>query len=71
MCIYIHYIIGTQKHYAYDNLLTRKKLSKEPFSMYSVTIITGLPKRKINDKYTYASTCLIGLNHRTYLYNTL
>lgn len=39
--------------------------------MYSVTIITGLPKRKINDKYTYASTFLIGLKHRTYLYNTL
>ena len=24
--------------------LTRKKLSKDPFSMYSVTIITGLPR---------------------------
>lgn len=55
MCIYMHYIIDTHKLYIYDILLTRKKLSKEPFSMYSVTIITGLPKHKVNDKYIFIS----------------
>lgn len=27
--------------------LTRRKLSKEPFSIYSVTIITGLPAKTL------------------------
>lgn len=52
-------------------LLTRKKLSKEPFSMYSVTIITGLPGYMVNKKLNLIINKVQQISHDEYIQYTL
>lgn len=39
-------------------LLTLKKLSRDPFSMYSVTIMTGLPETEGETSISHCFTCI-------------